>query len=130
MDLLLDTHTLIWWTWGSGRLGPRAYEQVGAAENRTYISSASVWEICIKTSRGRLQLAELPEDWIPKVLATGFLSLPVTFQHAYVVRTLPHHHGDPFDRMLVAQAQCENLTIVTVDPAISAYAIPVLDAST
>jgi PIN domain nuclease of toxin-antitoxin system len=56
--------------------------------------------------------------------------LPVTFQHAYAVRTLPPLHGDPFDRMLVAQAQCEGLTIVTVDPVIAAYSVPTLDAST
>jgi PIN domain nuclease of toxin-antitoxin system len=72
----------------------------------------------------------LPEEWIPKVLATGFLPLPVTFQHAYAVRSLPHHYGDPFDRMVVAQAQCHNLTIVTVDPVIADYGVPTLDAAT
>ena len=130
MDLLLDTHALVWWMLDSDRLGPRARKAILETEARVYISSASVWELCIKSSRGRLQLSRHPEEWIPEVLENNFEPLPVTFQHAYAVRSLPLLHGDPFDRMLVAQAQCENLTIVTVDPAIGAYAIPVLDAST
>lgn len=130
MDLLLDTHALVWWMLDSARLGVKARKAIIAAGSRTYISSASVWEICIKGARGRLQLSRPPEEWIPEVLAQGFDALPITFQHAYAVRRLPQHHGDPFDRMLVAQAECEGLILVSVDPVIRAYGVPTLDAST
>jgi PIN domain nuclease of toxin-antitoxin system len=71
-----------------------------------------------------------PEEWIPKLVARGLETLPVTFEHAYAVRSLPLLHGDPFDRMLIAQALCEGLTIVTVDPVICDYRVSTIDAAT
>ena len=128
MDILLDTHALIWWMLDSKRLGQRARKAILADGARTLISASSVWEIAIKSSRGRLQL-EPPEEWIPDVLAKGFEPLPTNSRHASAVRTLPQHHGDPFDRMPIAQAICENLTIVTADAVIRAYDVPTLDAT-
>jgi PIN domain nuclease of toxin-antitoxin system len=128
MRLLLDTHVLIWWIEGSGRLGKQTHELIRAYG--ALISPASVWEISIKSARGHLQLQPPLEEWLPELLVSGFDPLFITFEHALAVRHLPHHHGDPFDRMLVAQAQCEGLTIVTVDPVIAAYGIPTLDAAT
>src|SRR5215217_3440772 len=97
----------------SDRLGTQARNAIVQSERRVYISSASVWELCIKSSRGRLQLSKPLEEWFPAVLESDFDPLPIAFQHAYAIRTLPLLHGDPFDRMLVAQAQCEGLTVVT-----------------
>lgn len=129
MDLLLDTHALVWWVLDSDRLGPRTRAEIKTTSH-VYISSVSVWELSIKVSRGRLQLSRPYEEWIPDVLQHGFEPLPINLYHAYAIRVLPLLHGDPFDRMLVAQAQCEGLTIVTVDPVISAYGVSTLDAST
>ncbi len=95
-----------------------------------WVSAAAVWEMAIKTARGRLQMDPPVEETIPLLLKQGFLRLPITIQHALAVRTLPLLHNDPFDRMLVAQAQCEDLTLVTADPAIMAYDIRTIDAST
>ena len=83
----------------------------------------------IKTSIGRLKLATTPEDSIPELFAAGFQPLPIQFRHAFAVRQLPPHHNDPFDRMLIAQAKCEDLAILTSDHAFSAYGVPTLDAS-
>lgn len=127
MRLLLDTHVLIWWMEGSGRLGREAYELIRS--NGALVSSASVWEISIKSARGRLPLMTPLETWLPRLLRTGFDPLFITFEHATAVRNLPLHHSDPFDRMLVAQAQCEGLTLVTADPLLPRYPIPTLDAS-
>ena len=129
MDTLLDTHALIWWMLDSKRLGQQARKAILADGARTLISAVSVWEIAIKSSRGRLQLEQPPEEWIPNVLTKGFEPIPITFQHASAIRTLPNYHGDPFDRMLIAQAICENLTIVTADAVIRAYDVPIIDAS-
>jgi PIN domain nuclease of toxin-antitoxin system len=125
--LLLDTHSWIWWVEGSKRLGPVARKAItGAAEVR--VSAASAWEIAIKISRGRF---EFPRDVaiIDELERDGFQPLPVDFVHTEAVRRLPRGHGDPFDRMLVAQAQIEGLTIVTVDPHFRRYDVPLLDAS-
>ena len=93
------------------------------------LSSASSWEIAIKYANGRLPLPEAPETYVPsRMQATGLESLPVTHTHALRVAALPRHHDDPFDRMLVAQAQLEGLTVVTADPAFEPYDVAVLNA--
>jgi len=94
-----------------------------------WISAVVVWEVAIKAGIGRLKLSRPPEDFFPLMLAQGFRALPISVDHALAVRKLPLHHNDPFDRMLVAQAQCEELTLVTADPKIAAYQIRVLDAA-
>ncbi|SPF46541.1 conserved hypothetical protein [Candidatus Sulfopaludibacter sp. SbA4] len=100
------------------------------SDTRIWIRAISVWEISIKTSLNRLKISETAEERISFLLEQGCSPLVVKFAHAFAVRTLPLHHRDPFDRMLVAQAQCEDLTLVTADPAIMAYDIRTMDAST
>jgi len=89
----------------------------------------STWEIAIKLRSGRLSLTIAPEDSVPMLLQNGFRALPMQFRHTFAVRHLPPHHSDPFDRMLIAQAQCEGLTLVTADPVLHRYGIPILDAA-
>ena len=129
MNLLLDTHVLIWWMAKSSRLGVRVKKTLLSSSTRPVVSAVSIWEISIKAAIGRLTMIDPLEIWVPRLEAEwGVRSLPVTFNHAIALRNLPHHHNDPFDRMLVARAQCENLTLVTVDPAILAYDVRTIDA--
>lgn len=116
MNLLLDTHVLIWWDDGR-RLASRARQAIEAADS-VLVSAASAWEVAIKISLGRLRptrtVAQAVED-------SGFLELPILYVHAERVSTLPDLHRDPFDRMLVAQAEVESLVVVTRDPIFEAY---------
>jgi PIN domain nuclease of toxin-antitoxin system len=129
VNLLLDTHVLVWWLEASRRIGARTRRAIERSEASVWISAASVWEIAVKSASGRLELRDPFEDSIERLLDKGFQSLLINFAHAITAGRLPPLHSDPFDRMLVAQAQCENLTIVTVDSAIEAYGIRTLDAS-
>jgi PIN domain nuclease of toxin-antitoxin system len=122
---LLDTHTLLWWLADDARLGTRARAVMADPANVVFVSAASVWEIAIKRAAGRLTG---PDDLIESVEDAGFEPLPIGFDHAERVAVLPVHHRDPFDRLLVAQAQVEGATIVTVDRSISAYDVTVLPA--
>lgn len=88
-----------------------------------YVSAASIWEIAIKRASGKL---EVPDDLMDKVAAARFAELRITFKHALLAGTLPPHHTDPFDRMIVAQAQSEGLTVITRDERIAAYDVPLL----
>lgn len=125
MNLLLDTHALLWALDRPDQLDPRARAAIADGANRVVVSAASAWEIAIKQSIGKLRfdgdLAEL-------VTTTGFDSLAIDFEHARSAGALPAHHRDPFDRMLIAQATCEALTIVTRDPLFDLYAVPLLAA--
>jgi PIN domain nuclease of toxin-antitoxin system len=128
--LLLDTHALIWWLVDSRRLGPLARRVIVDRDSEVWVSAATAWEISIKTALGRLDLGEPPEECLPRELARcGFRTLGVSFEHALAVLSLPPHHDDPFDRMLVVQAKSEGLTILTVDPRIAAYEVLTMDAS-
>lgn len=127
-DLLLDTQALLWWKEGSRKLGQRARRQIATAAT-TRVSAASAWEIAIKSRLGRLKLAAPLHSWMPEALERdGFEMLSVTVGHAVALAALPDHHADPFDRLLVAQAQLEGLTVVTSDPAFHDYDVRVLDA--
>ncbi len=123
MRLLLDTHVLIWWAGGTP-LAASVATAIGSARE-VAISAASVWEAEIKAATGRLvleaDLAREPQEH-------GFRALPITAEHGVAAARLPLHHRDPFDRMLVAQAQVEGLTLVTRDPIFSRYDVPVLAA--
>lgn len=123
MNLLLDTHVLIWWDEGR-RLTSEARRAIGEADD-VYVSAASAWEIAIKTGLGRLKPSRTVEQ---AAAESGFLELPVTFRHAARVASLPPHHRDPFDRLLVAQATEEGLTLVSRDPAFGPYGITVVRA--
>lgn len=122
MSLLLDTHTLLWWLAGSPLATP-ALERVADRSTLVAVSAASICEAAIKGSLGKL---EVPESLAAAAVEEGFEPLPVTFDHAEAAGRLPRHHRDPFDRMLIAQARLERLTIVTRDPAFDAYDVSVL----
>jgi PIN domain nuclease of toxin-antitoxin system len=130
MNLLIDIHVLIWWSANSRRLGQHARDLISAPDNSIWVSVASIWEISIKTSIGRLEISAALEGKISDDLERhGFRNLPIDVGHALAVRDLPLHHRDPFDRMLIAQARCEDLTLLTADPAIAAYDVRTIDAA-
>jgi PIN domain nuclease of toxin-antitoxin system len=123
--LLLDTHVLLWWLADDRTLTKQARRLI-ANEPEVFASAASAWEIAIKQALGKL---EAPEDLQSALETGGIRRLPIEFEHAAVAGALPRHHDDPFDRMLVAQAQCEGLTLLTSDPRISSYTVAVLPAT-
>ena len=123
MKLLLDTHVLLWWLDDSPRLPSPMRELIADPERTVLISTATLWEIRIKQNLGRLVL---PPQFDAAIDEGGFLWLPVSRKHADATSELPLHHRDPFDRMLVAQARCEQLTLLTVDARLSAYGKNVL----
>lgn len=120
MNLLLDTHTFLWWD--AGKL-PRAVVQRIQGADVVFVSAASAWEIAIKAALGKIDarapLSEALEDY-------GFEELPIEMAHADAVRELPSHHRDPFDRILVAQARVEGLSLVSRDPVLSRYPVSVV----
>lgn len=120
--LLLDTHVFLWWRGNDRRLTQSARDTIANAE-LVFISVASAWEAAIKASLGKLSL---PDTFESGVVDSGFAKLLITFAHAEAVALLPPHHSDPFDRMLVAQAQAEGLTLVTHDRRIEPYDVQVL----
>ena len=122
--LLLDTHTLLWAIEGGQQLRPSTLDAI-FVNNRVYVSAASYWEIAIKAALGKLQLADDPLEFIEN---SGFTELPVYFRHAVIAASLPLHHRDPFDRMLIAQAQAEGLTLVTDDSQITLYDVSTMSA--
>ncbi len=122
MSLLLDTHALLWWLAGE-RLEDEAVDRVGDPDVLVVVSAATVWEIALKRALGKLRF---PGDPGEEALAAGFEPLSVSFAHATRAATLPPHHRDPFDRMLVAQAQEEGLALVSRDPAFAPYDVSVL----
>ena len=129
MNLLLDTQALLWWTAGSRKLGRRARRAIETEAATVRVSAASAWEIAIKLRAGRLKLADPLHAWMPgRLQREGFLMLSVAVEHAVAVALLPDHHQDPFDRLLIAQARVEGLTIVTSDAAFDDYDVNVLDA--
>lgn len=122
--LLLDTGALIWWDANDPRLGGNARAAIQNAPE-VWVSSASAWEIVIKSALGKLRTKRHPAQ---AVADGGFRELPVTFDHAEGVRTLPRHHADPFDRLIIAVATIEGLTIVTSDETFRKYDVAILDA--
>jgi PIN domain nuclease of toxin-antitoxin system len=130
MRCLLDTHVWLWMLTAPDRVRGRAADVLRDARSELLLSAASSWEIAIKYAIGRLPLPESPETYVPeRMRLTRVESLPVTHAHALRVAALPRHHQDPFDRLLIAQAQIESLTIVTVDPAFGGYDVRVLAAA-
>jgi PIN domain nuclease of toxin-antitoxin system len=122
VKLLIDTQCWLWWFLSSDRLGAGARDLIAAARDPLYLSAASSWEIAIKTALGKLHLPEPPSRYVPSRLAEqGMRSLPIEHVHALRTADLPALHGDPFDRLLVAQAQVERMTLLTADPNIVAY---------
>ncbi|HEX9441358.1 MAG TPA: type II toxin-antitoxin system VapC family toxin [Roseiflexaceae bacterium] len=127
MKALLDTHAFLWWITDDPRLSSRVRELTGDSTNTLFLSAASGWEIAIKAQLGKLQLPDNLERYIADQLSlNGFESLPIQLRHALHVYTLPDLHRDPFDRILVAQSQLEQLPILTVDPQIARYGVDVI----
>jgi PIN domain nuclease of toxin-antitoxin system len=124
--LLVDSHVLLWHVLDDSRLGPEPTAAIEADEAEVLVSTASLWEIAIKAALGKL---DVPDDLPVQVEQLGFHLLPVTADHAWQVRQLPLHHRDPFDRLLIAQAQIERLSIVTADASFDAYDVKVVWAS-
>jgi PIN domain nuclease of toxin-antitoxin system len=120
--LLLDTHVFLWWRTNSARLNASARDAIATA-SVVFVSAASVWEAAIKIALGRLTL---PEPFSKGVDRSGFRRLAISFEHAEAAAALPRHHGDPFDRMLVAQAQLEGFTLVTHDELLAPYGATML----
>lgn len=124
MKVLLDTHIAVWVILDSPRLSPRAHDLIAAPATEVYVSAVSLWEIAIKHALHRTGPNAMPisateaRAWFE---ASNFLSLPVTDAHAVAVDTLPPHHGDPFDRLLIAQAMTEPMRLISHDAAMTAY---------
>jgi PIN domain nuclease of toxin-antitoxin system len=125
LRLLLDTHVLIWSLTNPGRLSTATSKAIEEEENEVLVSMVTSWEISIKKSLNKLQP---PDDLESQLVEKQFELLPISMNHTRAVELLPHHHGDPFDRMLIAQAQVEGLTLVTSDRAIRRYAVSTLPA--
>ena len=125
MRLLLDTHVLLWSLAEPRKLSGQTREALEDAANEVFVSAVSGWEIAVKRTLGKL---EAPDDLEAGIVRQGFLPLNVTFAHAEHAGALPPHHGDPFDRMLVAQAQIEGLVLVTSDARISLYGVRTMAA--
>ncbi len=123
MNLLLDSHALLWALHAPGRMRPEAVAAIRDTRRAVYFSAASAWELEIKASRGKLVL---PPDWLGVAETTGFLQIPVTAAAGQASAHLPWHHADPFDRVLIAQAIEHGLQIATRDPLFTAYGVPVL----
>ncbi|WP_259331681.1 type II toxin-antitoxin system VapC family toxin [Pseudomonas sp. FW300-N2A2] len=121
----MDTHAFLWWLSDDPSLGADARQMIGEPRNQVLVSAASIWEISIKQAKGML---EAPEDLEALVEDEGFTKLPISLFHGQQAGKLPEIHRDPFDRMLIAQAQAEGLELVTADGIIPQYGVRVVSA--
>lgn len=127
MKILLDTHCWLWLVTEPERIRRGVVDMLVTADNDVYVSAATAWEIVIKHALGKLSLPVPPAEYVPsRMAALGHLTLPIEQRHALHVAGLPPHHKDPFDRILVAQAQIEDMHLVTADRIMSAYDIRIL----
>jgi PIN domain nuclease of toxin-antitoxin system len=127
VKLLLDTHVFIWLVEGNTRLSPIAKTAIADLQVEVFLSIASIWEMAIKVGNGKLTLSESLDVYIDRWLVNyGIKILPVAKQHALCVATIPQHHRDPFDRILIAQAICDGLTLVSADSRFHAYAVSLI----
>ena len=130
MTYLLDTHVWLWLLADSRRIRPDLLAELHDGRVRLLLSAASSWEIAIKWAIGRLPLPDPPAMYIPsRMQRSGVEGLPVDHAHALSVATLPQHHRDPFDRLLIAQANLESIPIVTADPVFDSYDVRVIHAT-
>jgi PIN domain nuclease of toxin-antitoxin system len=123
MNLLVDSHALLWWLGATEKLSSGARDALRSPVNRVYVSAAVAWELAIKVNLGKLDASELISD-LPRVLfEKGFRRLAISMDHALRAGMLPRHHNDPFDRMLVAQAQALGFAIVSADAEFDHYGV-------
>jgi len=125
MNLLLDTHVLLWWLDDNQALSRKARAAITEGKNLVFISAVVIWEIRIKQALGKL---EIPSNFRAVLDDQPFKALDITTEHAQAIGALPAHHRDPFDRMLAAQTKVENLTLVTRDTHLKRYGIKILEA--
>ncbi|MEK7794503.1 MAG: type II toxin-antitoxin system VapC family toxin [Candidatus Hydrogenedentota bacterium] len=123
MRLLLDTHVFVWWILEPARVSKQVEMAIRAQDSRVFVSVASIWEIGIKRAKGKL---ELPRDLRSQLVRESFESVGITLDHALASVDLPGHHLDPFDRMIVAQARLENMTLATHDRRLAEYSLDVI----
>ena len=124
MRCLLDTHVLLWWRLDSPRLSDRARSLMADGSNTLLWSAASSWELAIKLALGRITLSEPLENYLPRVFRESRITpLAIEHSHAWAVATLPAHHRDPFDRMLIAQARLERVALLSADEEFDAYEV-------
>ena len=126
MKLLLDTHAFIWFVENDTNLPVKLRNQIEDTENEIFISIASLWEIAIKVSLGKLDISLTTDQLFERIDEEDFLMVNIQASHIRNVQNLPHHHRDLFDRMIIAQADAEKCTIISIDNAFDAYQIPVL----
>ena len=123
-DVLLDTHAMLWFLWDDSRLSRPAKALIEDANNRKLVSIASCWEIAIKVGLGKLDLGEPSRSFLPREIArNNFELLPINLDHATMVEGLVAHHRDPFDRLLIAQAMVEGLSLVSADAILDQYGV-------
>lgn len=124
MNLLLDTHTLLWFVWDDPQLSSVAKQLIVDPQNHKWVSIASCWEIAIKSAVGKIKLGEPAKVFLPReIVRNNFDLLPISLDHATAVESLPMHHRDPFDRLLITQAMIERLEIVSIDMAFDQYPV-------
>ena len=127
MRLLLDTHILIWLLAGSARIHPDLYDMLGDPRHTVYVSAVSAWEMAIKVGLGKLAVPPDLGTWLPReIAAAGLTVLPIQLEHTLGVERLPRHHTDPFNRLLIAQAQEDGLTLVSADCVFSQYDVQLI----
>jgi len=125
--LLLDTHTFLWWVSDAPELSVTARKAISDSDNECFLSIASCWEMAIKSSLGKLRLTKPVERFVHDLITeNGFRLLTIELRHAAKVEALPFHHRDPFDRLLLAQAITEKLTMVSADSIFSSYGVKLL----
>lgn len=130
MNVLVDTHVWLWMLTEPERLGPATSSIIGDERNGLLLSAASSWEIAIKYRLGKLALPDEPHRYVPdRMRLSGVVGLPVEHAHALAVASLPPHHRDPFDRLLIAQASEDGLPILSVDDQLAPYHVELLDAT-
>jgi len=125
MKLLLDTHVVIWWLEDRTKLTADAINAIDETSNEVFVSAVVAWEMTIKRQLGKLRT---PPDFVSTIASAGFSELPISIEHGLAVESLPLHHRDPFDRMLIAQAIQEGCTLVTRDSNIQRYSVPLIVA--
>lgn len=126
MNILLDTHAFLWWITDDAQLSATARTLIKDSENTLYWSAASSWEVAIKYNLGRLPLPDEPEQFLAQELARNQIeSLSITDRYAFQAGRLPRHHKDPFDRMLIAQAMTDSLTLLSCDAFFDLYDVQV-----
>jgi PIN domain nuclease of toxin-antitoxin system len=127
MKYLLDTHVFLWWNLGDSQLSENATSIISDGNNEIFLSAVSAWEIAIKVAKKRLTIPEEPVRFVPsRMQLHGFQPLPIQIHHATRVYGLPMYHMDPFDRLLIAQSQTENMPLISMDTTIRDYDLEVI----